>query len=115
MSRSRLSGVYRIALLLAVLTVFFAIPASAAPGTPPVINRAAAPPAIDGVLDDDCWQQATRWPLKHYSYGTLQVGGQVAISYDDQYLYAAFWLDEPETDQIRAAQVEVNEPELWNG
>jgi hypothetical protein len=115
MSRYHLSSVgWRISLGI-WLVMLAAVVAGAAPTTPLVLRPAAPAPVIDGRLEEACWQQAQKRPLLHYSFDKLKVGGQVAVTYDQQYLYAAFWLEEPETGKIQAPKVDLNAPELWNG
>ena len=85
---------------------------AAAAWRPLVVRRAAPPPAIDGRLDDPCWGKSDRRPLRHYAGGELEVGGSVAVCYDQESLYAALWLDEPAPEKITSA---VEPRGLWDG
>ena len=69
--------------------------------------RAAAPPKLDGRLDDACWQAARpssgfarviRNADKPPSYQT-----HIRLAYDDAYLYVGIQCDEPHPENIRAA------------
>ncbi|MDO9543365.1 MAG: beta-galactosidase trimerization domain-containing protein, partial [Kiritimatiellia bacterium] len=80
-----------------------------------VARKAGSPPAIDGNPDEECWQKAEKYPLRHWDFEDLKVGGQAAFCYDDKYLYAALWLDEPEPAGIKAPKAEVNAPQIWTG
>ena len=59
--------------------------------------RVAAPPAIDGKLDEICWQQAPRSPR----FADLVSGApaihdtRAALLWDDTCLYVAYWIEEP--------------------
>ncbi|MBI4024338.1 MAG: beta-galactosidase trimerization domain-containing protein [Verrucomicrobia bacterium] len=83
--------------------------------TPLILKRAAQPPVIDGLLEESCWQNTTKLPLRHYAGGELKVSGSVALCYDDQNLYVALWLDEPTPEKMAAPKAEVNGPDLWKG
>lgn len=70
--------------------------------------RVNDPPRIDGILDEDCWAEAS-WsePFKAISTG-LACGYETRISllWDDEYLYAAYRVVDPD---IRAQTVKPNE------
>lgn len=59
--------------------------------------RVAAPPAIDGRLDEPCWQAAPRSPR----FADLVSGRRAihdtraAVLWDDDNLYVGFWAEEP--------------------
>ena len=72
------------------------------------VARAAQPPKIDGVLDDDVWKQDPL-PLGEWvSYNPLRGGKmsadlrtEVRIAYDDRNIYFAFHCFDNEPDKIR--------------
>ena len=72
------------------------------------VERAAQPPTIDGVLDDELWKQSAL-PLGDWvSYNPLrgdrmsmQFRTEVRIAYDDRNLYFAFHCFDSEPDKIR--------------
>jgi Domain of unknown function (DUF5916)/Carbohydrate family 9 binding domain-like len=72
------------------------------------IERAAQPPKIDGVLDDDVWQRQPL-PLGEWvSYNPLRgdampadLRTEVRVAYDDRNLYFAFHCVDPEPYHIR--------------
>lgn len=80
------------------------------------VGRAAAPPVIDGKLDDACWQgrpvitdmvlrgAKTRIPA--------QVQTRTTVLYDDEALYIGMHLDEPNPAGLRQNITKVN-GELW--
>jgi hypothetical protein len=70
------------------------------------VSRATAPPKIDGVLDDEVWQQAPLILGDWVSYNPLPgekspFRTDVRIAYDDRNLYFAFHCFDPEPDKIR--------------
>ena len=70
------------------------------------VSRASVPPKIDGVLDDEVWQQEPLILGDWVSYNPLQgekspFRTDVRIAYDDRYLYFAFHCFDPEPDKIR--------------
>src|SRR5262245_20516887 len=70
------------------------------------IARAAEPPKIDGILNDDVWNREPL-PLGEWiSYNPLRGGHadqhtEVRIAYDNRYLYFAFRCFDSEPDKIR--------------
>ncbi len=81
-------------------------PVSASPPTLEAHRVERHPPRIDGVLDDDAWQE------QRFVSGFLQkepnegqpssVQTEVAITYDDDALYVAARLESPEPEALRA-------------
>lgn len=72
------------------------------------VSRAAQPPAIDGVLDDEVWNQAPLNLGEWVSYNPLrgdkmsiQFRTDVRIAYDDRNIYFAFHCVDSEPDKIR--------------
>jgi Domain of unknown function (DUF5916)/Carbohydrate family 9 binding domain-like len=70
------------------------------------VSRAIVPPKIDGVLDDEVWQQAPLILGDWISYNPLQgeksaFRTDVRVAYDDRNLYFAFHCFDPEPDKIR--------------
>src|SRR5213593_2029638 len=70
------------------------------------VARASAPPEIDGILDDEAWQQAPLilgdWISYNPLYGEkLVFQTEVRLIYDDKNLYFAFHCFDPEPDKIR--------------
>src|SRR3989449_3466889 len=70
------------------------------------VARASAPPKIDGILDDEAWQQAPLvlgdWIANNPLYGEkLEFQTEVRLIYDDKNLYFAFRCFDPEPDKIR--------------
>lgn len=113
-----------VVLLLAVAAPVWVSSAGAAvgdayiPGVPEpptyVVQRTTEPIAVDGRLDDPAWQLAPRteswrWldtnePARHRTYGQM--------AWDDQYLYFAFYSEDPDiwsTMQVRDEPVFVEE------
>src|SRR5262245_17428839 len=73
------------------------------------VERAAQPPKIDGVLDDDIWQQMPPMALGDWlSYNpnrgdkmAAELRTDIRIAYDDRNLYFAFQCFDNEPDKIR--------------
>src|SRR5213083_378910 len=70
------------------------------------VARAAAPPKIDGILDDEAWQQTPLvlgdWISYNPLYGEkLIFQTEVRLVYDDKNLYFAFHCFDPEPAKIR--------------
>ncbi len=59
--------------------------------------RVAAPPAIDGKLDEACWQAAPRSPrfVDLISGARAVHDTRAAVLWDDENLYVGFWIEEP--------------------
>src|SRR5688572_1204738 len=70
-------------------------------------TRAAAPPAIDGVLDDLAWQgpalPLTEWLTYNPLNGEkMEQRTEVHAVYDDRYLYFAFHCLDPDPEKVRS-------------
>lgn len=97
-------------LCLAVLAASAVVPLAAQEPTHPQLHalRAANPPAIDGVLDDEIWQSAPLQTGEWLTYSPLN-GDRVPqtttawFAYDNQYLYFAFKCDDPEPAAIKTS------------
>jgi hypothetical protein len=84
---------------------------------PMVLRRLASPPAIDGSLDDDAWQQPPltlgEWRTYNPSYGeTMAQKTRVWAAYDDNYLYFAFRCLDPDPSQIKTSIAKRDT--IWN-
>ncbi|HUG52763.1 MAG TPA: DUF5916 domain-containing protein [Vicinamibacteria bacterium] len=71
------------------------------------IRRAATPPVVDGVLDDEAWRGAalplTRWLTYNPLSGEkLTQETEVRAAYDDRYIYFAFHCVDPEPGKVRS-------------
>jgi len=70
------------------------------------VRRAAGPIKIDGRLDDAGWQGAAHWDLPYeWQPGdniTPPVATEFSVTFDDNYLYAAWHCADPEPAKIRA-------------
>ena len=111
-----ISTLYKFMILATVKWLVFGL--AAANGADPisiVIKRVAVPPVIDGNIEDRCWQNAQWMPLRNLQGDAVKVGGRVAMVFDDEKLYAAFSLDEPELEKMKDPAVDVNAKEIWNG
>lgn len=93
----------------AVLAAFFALdlsPLNAADVPARLeISRAASPVRIDGILDEEAWQQATAIPVDHEWFpgdGPAPVATTALLAYDAENLYVAFRAADPEPARIRA-------------
>ncbi len=75
-------------------------------GTPITIARATGPIAIDGVLSDEGWRNATRvdkWYETNPGDNTEPKVRSVGyLTYDDKYFYAGFEFDDPDPAALRA-------------
>ena len=81
-------------------------PAAVRPDLRP--GRAVQPPKIDGVLDDEVWQEAPLETGQWLSYNPLhgdpiRQQTKVWIAYDADYLYFAFQCDDPEPGGIKTS------------
>src|SRR5262245_14724074 len=70
------------------------------------VGRAIQPPKIDGVLDDDVWNDDPLvlgdWISYNPLYGTMMPQRtEVRIAYDDRNLYFAFHCLDSERDKIK--------------
>src|SRR5215213_520780 len=83
-----------------------AAPAAAAETETFEISRATSPIRVDGVLDEEAWQQATAIPVDHEWFPSDNVPAPVTtialVTYDDEHLYVAFRAADPDSAQIRA-------------
>ncbi len=60
-------------------------------------RRVAAPPVIDGKLDEECWQRAERSPrFRDLISGQPAIHDtRAAVLWDDDCLYVGYWIEEP--------------------
>ncbi|MEN9934490.1 MAG: hypothetical protein RLZZ387_1069 [Chloroflexota bacterium] len=74
--------------------------------------RVDTPPAIDGRLDEPCWQRAPRSPrFADLISGRPAVHDtRAAVLWDDEHLYLGYWVEEP---FVRAAFTERDAP-IWH-
>jgi hypothetical protein len=89
------------------LAALLALVLSSAPAAsePLEITRAASPVRVDGVLDEEAWQQATAITVDHEWFpgdGPALVTTTALLTYDDEHLYVAFRAADPEPAKIRA-------------
>jgi hypothetical protein len=83
-----------------------------------VAERLAAPPRIDGVLEDDAWK-GPALPLGEWlTYNPLNGDRlaqttEVRVGYDDRAIYFAFHCVDPEPDRVRSTLS--RRDQLWNG
>ena len=81
-------------------------------GPPPVrCGRCVAPPVVDGVLDDNCWQDFTHSGVaaefvKYTEVAPAPVRTRALFTYDDDHLYIALECEEPSTDAVRASDAQ---------
>lgn len=93
------------------------LPAGVAVAEPPTTRnaecrRAAAPPKLDGKLDDQCWADAK--PITDFAafwIGESRPGTRALLAWDDDYLYYAGEMTDAE---LRAAGRNRND-HLWEG
>jgi len=85
-------------------------PAGAQPAARPELRavRVARPPVIDGVLDDEAWQQSPLTTGEWLSYNplhgeTVPQHTTVWVSHDVDYLYFAFQCDDPDPSSIKTS------------
>ena len=103
----KLKGVKRVFMIaVLLLAAAGALEAQTQPDFP--IARAAQPPTIDGVLDDEVWKQAPMPTGDWRSYNPLrgdtmpaELRTDVRIAYDDRNIYFAFHCFDNEPDKIR--------------
>jgi hypothetical protein len=114
----------RLILITAVLSCVRPIPAAAEPadqnGPPAKADsaaasrselrplRAARPPAIDGLLDDEVWRGGPLETGEWLSYNPLHGSAipqktRAWVAYDADYLYFAFQCDDPDPAQIKTS------------
>jgi hypothetical protein len=79
---------------------------SLAHGTVPELfcRKIYAPPTVDGVLGEPCWQEAhavTGFSLLA-DEGSAKKQTHAFVLYDDSFLYVGFICQEPEMDQVRS-------------
>src|SRR2546425_2167232 len=98
----------RRAIMVAALIVVTAIDLDAQDRPEFRVPRAAQPPVIDGVLDDEVWKQEPLILGEWISYNPLrgdrmsmQLGTEVRIAYDDRNIYFAFHCFDNEPEKIR--------------
>jgi len=94
------------ALLVATALSFAAAHAADHAPDAPRVPRTAAPPKIDGVLDDAMWANALVLELKYEvrpaENGPAGVRTRVLIAYDADALYLAFDAEDPDPSKVRA-------------
>jgi hypothetical protein len=75
----------------AAAELWLATPHGASPMKMSVCRRASSPPYLDGVLSDDCWQQADDNSLTSPKDGAMSDAppALVLMSYDNRFLYIA--------------------------
>jgi|GEM_PF-1118886 len=78
---------------------------------PVLCGRCAAPPAIDGVLDDNCWQDFTNSGtaddfVKFTEMSPAPLKTRVMLTRDDENLYISVDCEEPLTDKLRTGPKE---------
>ena len=74
------------------------------------IARAAAPPTVDGKLDEKLWQDAAELgPFEKFLTAThpVQVIANVRMAYDDANLYIGFRCEDPTREKLEADKVEI--------
>ncbi len=79
------------------------------------LSRCASPPAVDGKLDDDCWQSLPGSEIvHHFQKPARRQGGHtwVRFCYDDRALYVSFDCREPRMDRLRTA-ASGRDADLW--
>ncbi len=82
------------------------------------VNKATAPPVIDGLLDDPAWERAVRIPLGHELYpdpnAEPPVETRAYITYDQSHLYVAFKATDPSPDMIRSHLMDRDQSQKLN-
>jgi len=95
-----------VSILVALVAAIVNLPVRAAETSPIRIFRAAGPIVIDGVLDDEAWQQITPigtwYEFRPGDNVEPKVRTRARLAYDDRYVYAAFDMDDPRPELIRA-------------
>jgi len=79
------------------------------------IIRTGAPPRIDGLLDDGCWETALRFERFHplNEMDTRAVPPTVAMmTYDEDYLYIAYRCGEPLMDKLATLETR-HDGKVW--
>src|SRR5712691_300518 len=81
------------------------------------LSRAPKPPVIDGVLDDEAWQNPPLALGDWITYNPLNgeklaQRTEVHATYDDRYLYFAFHCLAPEPDKVRSTMS--RRDQMWN-
>ena len=71
-------------------------------GSRAVVPFIAVPPEIDGRLDDAAWQNASSERFLDATNAPADPGTELFLAYDEDNLYVAARLAEPEPDKIRA-------------
>lgn len=81
------------------------------------VPRVDGPPAIDGVLDDEAWQRATRIDFVGLTGEPAEPGTDGLLAWDDEHLYLAFSCGEPDTATMRYLATERDgrtQPYIWD-
>src|SRR5712691_9653660 len=81
------------------------------------LSRAPKPPVIDGVLDDEAWQNPPLALGDWITYNPLNgeklaQRTEVHAAYDDRYIYFAFHCLAPEPDKVRSTMS--RRDQMWN-
>jgi len=101
----RQRGVFLLA-LVAALGAASSAGASSIDTTPIEIRRTDKPITIDGLLDDDAWQDAapieTWFETRPGDNIEPELENVAYLLFDDRYLYAGFEFEDPEPEKIRA-------------
>ncbi|MCD6351076.1 MAG: hypothetical protein J7M26_03055 [Armatimonadetes bacterium] len=79
------------------------------------VARLAGPPKIDGAIDEQAWQQATKVSIDREARTgeTVKPATRVWLGYDDRALYVAFWCDEPRMDKLVAKTSGRDPDHIW--
>jgi len=85
-------------------------------GAPAVeVPRMAAPPVIDGQLNDEEWAGAAQVSgfVEYMGHGPAQCDTQVRLGWDNEHLYVAFVCQEPDTKALVVKQHEPDSDRLF--
>lgn len=83
--------------------------------TPLELTRLKGPVVVDGVPDDQAWQDIPILPLTMYTpvfRGSPTQRSLIRVAYDDEYFYAAGWFYDTEPSRIRVNSLY---RDRWNG
>jgi len=78
------------------------------------ISRVTSPPRIDGILDDECWKQATKVTMFLDTYSGKPVSEQTIayLGYDDENFYFAFVCQESQMNKL-VANIKDRDGRVW--